>query len=198
MPPRKTTQGFARRQHLGRGTLTPCNQNDAMQTIGGRGPRSFGFGRFRPVASNVRIGHLDTSAPVCGGNRGPSRGANRRAGGGAESFTSNYLAVRSLRAPGPRADDLKKRRSNRAYGNDAGRLLGIFRRVPTFLRCFIGLNGHVHDSFRTRSMYSPVRVSIFSRSPMSTKAGAVISAPVSSCTGLFTLVAVSPRTPGSQ
>ena len=50
----------------------------------------------------------------------------------------------------------------------------------------------------TRSMYSPVRVSTLMRSPISTKAGTVISAPVSTVHGLVTLVAVFPRAPGSQ
>ena len=47
-------------------------------------------------------------------------------------------------------------------------------------------------------MYSPVRVSILIKSPMSTKAGQSISAPVSNLTGLVKLVAVLPRTAGSQ
>ena len=50
----------------------------------------------------------------------------------------------------------------------------------------------------TRSMYSPVRVSILITLPIVMNSGAWISAPVSSLTGLVTLVAVSPRAPGSQ
>src|SRR3569623_294194 len=49
-----------------------------------------------------------------------------------------------------------------------------------------------------RSMNSPVRVSILMMSPMSTNAGQSISAPVSNLTGFVRLVAVLPRTAGSQ
>jgi hypothetical protein len=51
---------------------------------------------------------------------------------------------------------------------------------------------------RTRSRYSPVRVSTLIISPISINAGQMTSAPVSSFTGLVSLVAVSPRTAGSQ
>ena len=50
----------------------------------------------------------------------------------------------------------------------------------------------------TRSIYSPVRVSIWINSPNSTNDGQANSAPVSTLQGLVTLVAVLPRAPGSQ
>jgi len=47
-------------------------------------------------------------------------------------------------------------------------------------------------------MYAPVRVSTRITSPISTNDGHWISAPVSTLTGLVTLVAVFPLAPGSQ
>src|SRR5579859_4204797 len=51
--------------------------------------------------------------------------------------------------------------------------------------------------YLTRSTYWPVRVSIHTRSPGFTNRGTLTTAPVSSVAGLVTLLAVSPRTPGS-
>src|SRR5438105_3778633 len=66
------------------------------------------------------------------------------------------------------------------------------------LRCAGQWHTGSADYAFARSMYSPVRVSTLIRSPISTKAGQVISAPVSSLAGLVRFVAVLPRTAGSQ